>query len=96
MSRRWNLAWAALLTPCVYSASYAPMARLTDGESIFWDAYNPVNSLIDNSPLREPLLLWARCWCVEGVVDLCSQLRAEFEIHAASHSFDPDSVQGEQ
>jgi hypothetical protein len=71
----WSAALAAVLT-VVYVLSYAPVVRYledrptkeyklfdyTDGDELPF--YRPVDSLIDSTPLRSPLIAWARIWGV--------------------------------
>jgi len=54
-----------------YLLSYAPVYRLTKPAG--WSSvdrslvvYRPVDWLIDNTPLDEPLYRWAGCWGVRG------------------------------
>jgi len=72
--RRWP--WAAVLMLFVvlvvtYPLSYAPVVRIQSaasgksGKRI--DFYRPVDWLIDNTPLQEPLFFWAKVWGVERV-----------------------------
>ena len=59
-----------LLVPFVYVLSYAPVFQFADDETSFsypprqgWqELYRPVEWLTDNTPLREPLLSWAKFW----------------------------------
>ena len=62
------------MLPVVYVLSYAPVYRAVKGPTVAlvgWDgklrddwqvAYDPVEWLIINTPLREPLLRWAALW----------------------------------
>ena len=66
--------------PFVYVLSYAPVVRVNGREYIqagrvdFWvpsdgirfPLYKPVDWLIDNTPLRGPLFIWAGLWGVGG------------------------------
>jgi hypothetical protein len=72
-SRRLPLLPIVLLVvlPLVYVFSYAPVYRL--GKRSGWSridlpiaAYRPVDWLIDNTPLDEPLYRWADLWGVRG------------------------------
>ena len=85
-------AWALVFVVVVYPLSYAPFVRLqiehrtADGSFLFggpFDAsmfpfYQPVDWLIDNTPLKKPLIAWAHVW---GVGD-------EFQSSADSRAFD--------
>jgi hypothetical protein len=42
---------------------WLPFYRSLDGADI--PVYGPVDRLIDETPLRKPLFLWARLWGVE-------------------------------
>jgi hypothetical protein len=72
-TRRPSLLPIALLVllPVAYVLSYAPVYRI--GKSSGWSridrsiaAYRPVDWLIDNTPLDEPLYRWADLWGVRG------------------------------
>jgi hypothetical protein len=72
-SRRLPLLQIVLvvLVPLMYVLSYAPVYRL--GMQRGWSgidrqpaAYRPVDWLIDNTPLNEPLYGWADLWGVRG------------------------------
>jgi hypothetical protein len=78
-----------LLVPPLYVLSYAPAVRIQaarevsvptltaplylDGDLL--PAYRPVDWLIDNTPLRRPLLWWAGVWGVEGHFELSAVFR---------------------
>lgn len=60
-----------VLLPLAYLLSYAPVYRM--GKSSGWSridqpiaVYRPVDWLIDNTPLNEPLYRWADLWGVRG------------------------------
>jgi hypothetical protein len=60
-----------VVLPLAYVLSYAPAYRI--GKSSGWSridrsiaAYRPVDWLIDNTPLDEPLYRWADLWGVRG------------------------------
>ena len=71
-----NLAWAAslLLFPVLYVASY-PIAVRMIGEFKPLPAYRPVEWLIDNTPLNEPISRWADCCGVGDLVRLRADIR---------------------
>lgn len=66
-SHSWFVVAACLLLPAVYTLSEAPIVRLAGvtPHGGWWRLYSPVDWAIDNTPLREPLLSWARLWSVE-------------------------------
>ncbi len=61
-TRRILLVVATIALPCLYVLSYAPLMR--SGLGTFDDLFVPVQWLIDNTPLREPLISWASLWNV--------------------------------
>jgi|SaaInlStandDraft_2_1057019.scaffolds.fasta_scaffold261088_2 hypothetical protein len=73
---RWTV--AALLTIAVaYPLSYAPYVRYRQTQPISMQSrlfggpgethvFGPIDWLIDTTPLRKPLFLWARVWGVES------------------------------
>ena len=68
--RRAILKWAAVALLCVvvaYPMSYAPVVRFNRSVAFGRDLpmYAPVDWVIDNTPLRDPLFAWARLWGVE-------------------------------
>jgi hypothetical protein len=83
---------AVLVLLLAYVLSYAPLVRwfiarhtrrtgpdsvtipLVDGEDL--PAYRPVDLLIDASPLRAPLLVWAEVWGVRHNFEWTSDGRA--------------------
>lgn len=71
----------AVVLPVIYALSYAPAYRI--GKSSGWmriDSqhafYAPVDWLIDNTPLDEPLYRWADLWGVRGDVVWAAAFRA--------------------
>ena len=80
-----------LLLAAVYVLSYAPMYRWEHwrddmGDNFIaehhvrrdtdWDyLYVPVERLIDNTALREPLLWWSDVWGVRGPIETESEWR---------------------
>ena len=69
-------------TICVYVLSFAPVYRwnIDDQNSLTpvgrWRVlYKPVEWLIDATPLREPLLVWAEWWNVRSFVETDSHFR---------------------
>ena len=50
-----------------YILSSGSTPRPADGST--YPAFKPVDWLIDNTPLREPLFLWAGIWDVRGEFD---------------------------
>ncbi|MCH8148052.1 MAG: hypothetical protein IH987_08690 [Planctomycetes bacterium] len=77
------LATLLLLLPVVYVLSHAPMWRFqidrARGTVAKWTVslpfYRPVEWMIDETPLREPLLRWADLWGVRGRIETDSLLR---------------------
>ena len=81
-----NLLWAAVLGVVlfvVYAMSYPVAVRLTS--STVLPAYRPVEWLIDNTPVREPMFRWAE-FC--GVRD---GLEWEYFLRVLRKYADPDS-----
>jgi hypothetical protein len=71
-----NLAWAtalALLLSVGYVASY-PLALRAGGHHDIV-AYRPVQRLIDDGPLEDPMLWWAGLWGVDAEVIVASVMR---------------------
>ncbi len=69
--RRILLVCVFVAMPCIYCLSYAPFMRLLavapdlrPGIGALDDLYVPVQWLIDQTALREPLLSWAGIWHV--------------------------------
>lgn len=68
------VAFVLIVLPIVYVLSYAPVFRfkidavtgdftMADPPREGWqELYRPVEWLIDSTPMREPLLAWARLW----------------------------------
>lgn len=70
-----------VLLPLVYVLSYAPAYRI--GKPAGWSridcqsaVYRPVEWLIDNTPLDEPLYRWADLWGVRADVVWAAAFRA--------------------
>lgn len=68
----------------LYVLSYAPVARSSMSSSgMMWvdgqhvPAYRPLDWIIDNTPLRRPLLWWAGMWGVRDAFELSSLIRRE-------------------
>jgi hypothetical protein len=90
-SRRTFARWAAivlLIVVVAYPLSYAPVVRIhleradpepdifapeIDGDVL--PIYKPIDWLIDETPARKPLFLWARLWGVENRFRVSSILR---------------------
>lgn len=67
----WSPLLLAALLSLGYLLSYAPVYRI--GKAYGWSnldrqpvVYQPINWMIDQTPLDEPLYLWADCWGVRG------------------------------
>ena len=84
------IAFAMIATPLVYVVSYAPVVRALrlEGSGIYvspsdelipmpseYAAYQPVDWLIDSTPLREAMLWWAGLWGVREEFELASTVR---------------------
>jgi hypothetical protein len=85
-----------LLLAVAYVLSYAPVVRwslassglpLMDGQD--FPAYRPVDWLIDKTPLRRPLFLWADVWHVRFEFEISALIRTQ---SAMIHWSDPGSV----
>ena len=71
-----NLAWATVMVvvlSVVYVLSYPVAIRLMESPSPA--LYQPVEWLIDNSPLREPMFKWADYWDVGDAVRIMQVVR---------------------
>mgnify|MGYP006969365024 FL=1 len=79
---------ALVLLGVAYVLSYAPVVKLKEphsgnrlGAYLFpidgseLPVYRPVDYLIDETPLREPLLMWADLWSVRETFEFASALR---------------------
>ncbi len=62
-SRTLLVAFAMIVLPVAYVLNYAPVVRMTPVR-IGTSVYAPVDWMIDNTPLREPLFWWADLWGV--------------------------------
>jgi hypothetical protein len=86
---RWAIVVGVALFLLFYTLSYAPALRGDDkpdptyalfNESVH--LYGPVEWLIDNTPLRELLLVWAAVWGVREEAEHASTLRKHPELIA--------------
>ena len=65
-----------LLLLVVYVLSYAPVVRYcVDPGASAHGIYRPVEWLIDETPVREPLLVWAQPWGVRSQLEMDSLIR---------------------
>lgn len=73
------LIFAAILValPLTYVLSYAPAVKYANGMGgdVAYGLYKPVEWLIDDTPFKAPLFLWARLWGIEEDMDIWFQLR---------------------
>jgi len=85
---RWPVAVLVMtMLAMVYALSYAPALKWYDESDPLYapfDAslllYQPVEWLIDDTPLRKPLLLWADLWNVRPQTEHASTLRLHPEL----------------
>lgn len=80
----------------LYVLSYAPVYRL--GKPLGFSRidqpstiYRPVEWMIDNTPLAEPLFRWANCWGVRGDVVWSAAARAFSRGEAGAITISPDA-----
>lgn len=75
---------ALMATPSIYLLSFAPMVKFNPGplDGFIqispvheWEIYRPANWLIDHTPLRVPLMYWARIWGTESEFEFWSAWR---------------------
>ena len=82
MKRTLHILIITLSAFVVYVLSYAPVVRFSNGHRLAYisefPAYEPVDGLIDWTPLREPLLVWADIWQVRGNFEAGYSHRAEW------------------
>ena len=89
-TRQTIIRWAApvlLALVVVYPLSYAPVVKWTESDLMIGPdipapadggqlpGYRPLDWLIDNTPLREPMFAWARVWGVETQFEWASFFR---------------------
>jgi len=77
-----NLFWcsAFMLLPTAYVLSYPLAFRVTPSEELW--IYTPVEWLIDNTLLEEPMYRCSDCWGVGEEVRICSLIRQSSPMHA--------------
>ena len=73
------VAFFLIVTPLVYVLSYAPVVRTGQVICGRSTVYRPVDWLIDNTPLRNPLFIWAGLFGV----------RRDFEIAGVRRMIEP-------
>jgi hypothetical protein len=91
MDRRSRALWvssicgALILLSVTYALSYAPVFRwqmerqnTMCPEGKWRQLYDPVNWMIDRTPLRPPLLSWADYWNVRSPMETESWYRVKF------------------
>ena len=107
-SRTSLIAFFLIVTPLVYTLSYAPAFRFTNDEPPYFnfeipvytfprkagwqELYRPVEWLTDNTPLREPLLSWAGLW--EEYVEADFRLRSDRRMQGVEPYPDPPPSDG--
>lgn len=74
--------FALIVSPLAYVLSYAPVVRICEGSdealttgAIGYPVYEPVDWLIDNTPLREPIFSWGGLWNVRAQFELAHAVR---------------------
>ena len=91
------VAFVLITSPLVYVLSYAPVVRMSGGDTVFdneiigagdlvvadgasFPFFSPVDLIIDETPLRTPMLHWANLWGVRLEFEMGESIR-----HLAEH-----------
>ena len=90
-------------SPLVYVLSYAPVVRLQEGADpqtyptefvlfVEYQFYDPVEWLIDNTPLEQPLIRWAGIWGVGTAFENARIWRYNSRIRELRSRYGPNGI----